>query len=109
MKHYIKPHAEGKDVEAIPEKKVGKRLKDIEEHGNIDVVSRQTGMLCHKGYELSCKFTLIKKSPLDKSLVTLPQDRRRQMPPKCLLRSKFSSSSTKSRTLKVLTFIPHKN
>ena len=63
VEHYVEAHAKGKDVEAIPEKKVGKRLKDIEEHGNINVVSRQTWMLCHKGYELSCKYTLIKVPP----------------------------------------------
>lgn len=66
VEHYVKPHAEGKDVEAIPEKKVGKCLKDIEEHGNIDIVSSQTWMLCHKGYELSCKYSLIKVPPWQK-------------------------------------------
>ena len=56
VEHYVEAHAESKNVEPIPEKKVGKRLKDIEEHGNIDVVSRQTRMLCHKGYELPWKY-----------------------------------------------------
>ena len=53
MEHNVESHAEGKNVEAIPEKKVGKCLKDIEEHGDIHIVSCQTGVLCHKGYELS--------------------------------------------------------
>lgn len=53
MEHNVEAHAEGKDVEAIPEKKVGKCLEDIEEHGNIHVVSRETGMFSHKGYKLT--------------------------------------------------------
>ena len=51
MEHDVESHTEGKDVEPIPEEKIGECLEDIEEHAHINIVSCETRMLCHKGYQ----------------------------------------------------------